>query len=141
MPFRPGFQASKFADGHILTFWIADVETGAAEKVWHEPLAEAETFRPVNALTWAGDRLVFRLERDNWPHYFSVPASGGLDAVPENLTPGEGEAEFVGFSADGRTLFYTSNVGDLDHRDLWASPISGTGASALTKGEIGRAHV
>ncbi len=131
----PGFQSSKFSDGHILTFQVADVETGVAEKVWHDPISDQGVFRPVNALTWAGDHLVFQLERDNWPHYFSVPASAALEAVPVNLTPGAGEAEFVGFSADGRTLFFTSNVGDLDHRDLWASPTSGSGAVSLTKGD------
>jgi dipeptidyl aminopeptidase/acylaminoacyl peptidase len=64
-----------------------------------------------------------------------VPASGGLDAVPVNLTPGDGEAEFVGFAPDGGTLFYSTNVGDIDRRDLWATPTAGGEPKQLTRGE------
>jgi len=130
----PGFQVAKFADGRVLTFRTADVATGKAELAWQEPLDD-ETYRAVNAVTWAGDHLVFRLERNNWAHYFSVPAAANLDAVPADLTPGDGEAEFVGYSADGRTLYYTSNVGDIDRRDLWATPTGGGEAVQLTKGD------
>ncbi len=130
----PGFQSSKFADGHTLTFWVAEVESGKGEKVWHDPLDD-QTFRTIRSITWAGDCLVFQLERNNWQHYYSVPVSGGMDSVPTNITPGEGEAEFVGFSADGKTLYYTSNAGDIDRRDLWQSPTLGGPPVQLTKGD------
>jgi len=130
----PGFQAAKFADEHTLTFWVADVESGKAEKVWHNPLDD-QSFLAIRQITWAGDSLVFQLERNNWRHYYSVPVSGGADSIPTNLTPGEGEAEFVGFSPDGKTLYYTANVGDIDRRDLWQSPTSGGAPVQLTKGE------
>jgi dipeptidyl-peptidase-4 len=130
----PGFQTAKFADGHVLTFQVADVETGKAVEVWHDPLDDA-TFRTVNQVVWAGEALVFRLERNNWPHYYSVPVAGKPDALPTNITPGDGETEFIGFSADGRTLYYTSNVGDIDRRDLWStSTLAGTPVQ-LTKGD------
>jgi len=129
-----GFQASKFADGHMLTFWTADVESGKGERIWREPLAD-ETMRNIRTIAWAGDSLVFLVERNNWRHYYSVPARGGLDFVPVDLTPGDGEAEYVGTSADGKTLFYTSNAGDIDRRDLWKTPTSGGGPSRLTKGD------
>ena len=130
----PGFQEAKFADGHVLAFWVVDVAKNEGHKVWHDPLDDP-SFRSVREVIWAGESLVFRLERTNWQHYYSVPVSGPPDAAPVNLTPGDGEAEYVGFSADGRTLFYTSNVGDIDRRDLWASPTSGGGPSQLTKGD------
>jgi len=130
----PGFQEAKFADGRVLTFWVADVEKNAGEKVWHEPLDD-QSFRAVREIIWAGGNLIFRLERNNWQHDYSVPLAGGPDSAPINLTPGEGEAETIGLSADGRTLFYTSNVGDIDRRDLWASPTAGGGPTQLTKGE------
>jgi dipeptidyl aminopeptidase/acylaminoacyl peptidase len=130
----PGFQSSKFADGHTLTFWVAEVESGKGEKVWHDPLDD-QTFRNIRSITWAGESLVFQLERNNWQHYYSVPVSGGVDAAPTNITPGEGEAEFVGFSADGKTLYYTSNAGDIDRRDLWQSPTLGGPPVQLTKGD------
>jgi len=130
----PGFQAAKFADGHTLTFWVADVESGKAEKVWHNPLDD-QSFLAIRQITWAGESLVFQLERNNWRHYYSVPILGGADSIPTNLTPGEGEAEFVGFSPDGKTLYYTTNVGDIDRRDLWQSPTSGGAPVQLTKGD------
>ena len=53
-----------------------------------------------------------------------------------DLTPGAGEAEFIGLSADGRTLYYTSNAGDPDRRHLWRSPTAGGNpAVQLTQGE------
>jgi len=130
----PGFQSSKFADGHTFTFWVAEVESGKGEKVWHDPLDD-QTFRNIRSITWAGESLVFQLERNNWQHYYSVPVSGGVDSVPTNITPGEGEAEFVGFSVDGKTLYYTSNAGDIDRRDLWQSPTLGGPPVQLTKGD------
>jgi dipeptidyl aminopeptidase/acylaminoacyl peptidase len=129
----PGFQEAKFADGRVLTFWVADVERNEGEKAWHEPLDDPD-FRSIREIAWAGDALVFLLERNNWRHYYSVPAAGGPDSVPADLTPGEGEAEYVGYSADGKTLFYTSNAGDIDFRDLWAAPTSGGEPVQLTKG-------
>jgi len=131
----PGFQFSKFADGRTLTFWTADAATGAGELAWREPLDDPG-YRPVRSILWAGDRLIFELERNNWTHYFAVPASGGTDATPADLTPGEGETEFIGLSADGRTLYYTSNVGDPDRRHLWrAFPSGESPAVQLTQGE------
>ncbi len=130
----PGFVEAKFADGRTLTFWVADLKTGAAKKIWHAP-PDDTTLRAIRSVTWAGDHLVFALEPGNWPHYFSVPTSGEPDAVPVDITPGEGEAEFVGYSADGGTLFYTSNAGDIDHRDLWATPTAGGETRQLTRGD------
>ena len=130
----PGFQEAKFADGRTLTFWVADVATGAGEKIWQEPLDD-QTFRAVRNIVWADNNLVFQVERNNWRHYYSVPVSGNLDAQPVNLTPGEGEAEFVGFSADGKWLYYSTNVGDIDRRHLWKTPTSGGTPGQVTTGE------
>lgn len=131
----PGFQESKFEDGRILTFWVADVATGQASKVWREPLDDDAYRTTVRSIDWAGEHLVFRAERNNWQHYYSVPVSGSVDAAPANLTPGEGEAEFVGWSPDGKFLYYSTNVGDIDRRDVWRTPTSGGTAAPLTKGE------
>ncbi len=131
----PGFQSSKFADGRVLTFWTADAATGEGEMVWREPLDDP-AYRALRSILWAGDRLIFELERNNWRHDFAVPVSGGLDAAPIDLTPGPGETEFTALSGDGRTLFYTSNAGDIDRRHLWRAPTAGgLPPVQLTKGE------
>jgi dipeptidyl-peptidase-4 len=129
----PGFVQAKFADGHTLNICVVDLATGELSKVWHEPLDDA-SFRPM-AVAWAGDSFLFRQERNNWAHYYAILVSGTPDAVPFDLTPGEGEAEFVGLSPDGKTLYYTTNVGDIDRRHLWATPTAGGIPAQLTKGE------
>jgi len=129
----PGFVLSKFADGHMLNICIVDLATGELAKIWHEPI-EDTSFRPT-AITWAGDSFIFRQERNNWAHYYAILASGPVDAAPFDLTPGDGEAEFTGLSADGKILYYTSNAGDIDRRHLWATPTAGGTAAQLTKGE------
>lgn len=129
----PGFVLAKFADGHMLHICVVDLATGELNKVWHEPLDD-QSFRPT-AITWAGDSLVFRQERNNWAHYYAILVSGPVDAVPFDLTPGDGETEYVGLSADGKILYYTSNVGDIDRRHIWAVPTSGGIPAQLTKGE------
>lgn len=131
----PGFQESKFEDGRTLTFWVAEVATGKASKVWQEPLEDEAYRTTVRSIDWAGDHLVFRAERNNWQHYYAVRVSGGLDAEPANLTPGDGEAEFVGLSPDGKFLYYSTNVGDIDRRDVWRTPTSGGTPVQLTRGE------
>ena len=50
------------------------------------------------------------------------------------LTPGEGAVETMGLSADGSTLFYATNVGDIDRRHLWSVPTAGGAATQLTRG-------
>jgi len=131
----PGFQESKFEDGRTLTFRVADVASGNASKVWQEPLDDESYRTTVRSIDWAGENLVFRAERNNWQHYYSVAVSGAVDAAPVNLTPGEGEAEFVGLSPDGKFLYYSTHIGDIDRRDVWRTPTSGGAATQLTKGE------
>ncbi len=129
----PGFVLAKFADGHMLNICIVDLATGELAKAWHEPLDDT-SFRPTGIM-WAGDSFIFRQERNNWAHYYGILASGPADAVPFDLTPGDGEAEFIGLARDGKTLYYTTNVGDIDRRHLWATPTAGGIPAPLTKGE------
>lgn len=129
----PGFVLAKFADGHTLNICVVDLANGELSKIWHEPLDD-QSFRPT-AITWAGDSLVFRQERNNWAHYYAILVSGPVEAVPFDLTPGDGEAEFIGYAPDGKTLYYTTNAGDIDRRHLWATPTAGGLPAQLTKGE------
>ncbi|MDQ8165253.1 MAG: alpha/beta fold hydrolase, partial [Gemmatimonadota bacterium] len=57
-------------------------------------------------------------------------------AQPIILTPGEGMMEQTGISPDGKWLFYSTNVGDIDRRHIWKVPTSGGDAVRVTTGEI-----
>jgi dipeptidyl-peptidase-4 len=129
----PGFQQAAFPGGHTLTIWVADVATGEAREVWRHSL-EDRSFAPNNNITWVGNSFLFQLERNNWRHYYALPAAGGEKVVPVNLTPGEGEAEFIGYSKDGAFLYYSTNVGDIDRRHLWKTPTAGGTPVQLTQG-------
>ena len=129
----PGFRQARFKDGHTLTFWVADLETGKAHKFWHNP--EDRTFGNIRSFEWAGDSVIFQLERNNWRHYYAVQIDGDPDAIPVDITPGEGLAEFTGLSKDGMYLYYCTNVGDIDRRHLWKTPTSGGRSVQLTKGD------
>jgi dipeptidyl aminopeptidase/acylaminoacyl peptidase len=44
-------------------------------------------------------------------------------------------AESIGLSSDGKTLFYASNVGDIDRRHVWRVPTAGGQAVQITTGD------
>ncbi len=78
--------------------------------VFHGIVADHQVF-------WTADgRLVFPWERTGWCHLYSVAVTGGK-AV--ELTPGHGEVEDVEESADRKTIYFSSNTGDIDRRHLW----------------------
>ncbi len=136
----PIYQQASLAGGYPLAIWVADVASGEAHEIWHPAQADP-AFAPTNRIDWAGKNLVFLLERNNWRHYFSLPAAGGENVVPVDLTPGEGEvpgadeSETLGFSKDGAYLFYGTNVNDIDRRHIWKTPTNGGTPIQLTSGE------
>ncbi|MFC1564812.1 S9 family peptidase [candidate division KSB1 bacterium] len=126
--------SSTFRDGKALTIWIGNSETGEADKIWHNP--PDSSYLGIRTILWADKSIVFQLDRNKWRHYYSIPADlSDPDFIPVNLTPGEGFAEQTGFSADGKYLYYSSNAGDIDHRDLWRSETKGGKPKQLTKGD------
>lgn len=129
-----GLTRAAFKGGYTLSFWVADVATGKGREFWHNQ-PDDRVLRGVRSIEWAGENVMFRLDRDNWRHYYSVPLAGG-EAEPIDLTPGEGLAEYIGLSKDGRQLYYATNVGDIDRRHLWRTPTSGGESVQLTDDEI-----
>jgi dipeptidyl aminopeptidase/acylaminoacyl peptidase len=129
----PGLTRATFKGGYTLSFWVADVATGEAREVWHNK-PDDPTFARVNNIDWAGTHLMFSAEPEEWIRYYSVNASGGT-TDPLTLTPGDGMVEFVSLSSDGRTLFYSTNAGDIDRRHIWRVPTSGGEAVQITTGQ------
>jgi len=115
---------------------VADVETGEGPEIWRADEGPGSAFRGVvapNQIFWsAGDHIVFPWEKEGWTHLYTVPVRGG---TAETLTPGTFEVEYVTMGADRRTIFYNSNQGDIDRRDLWSVPADGGRPSQLTRGD------
>ena len=121
------------------SLWVADVASGRATRLWQSPDtllgSFPETAGEVN-LHWAdGDRLVFLADLDNWPHLYSISATGGQ---PLLLTPGDYMVEHVAMSRDRKFVIYDANAGttadDGDRRHLFRVPVDSAAPVELTSG-------
>ncbi len=139
---------------HPWSIWTADAKTGLGHLVWKSPETLGGAYPDTEGranLHWAeGGRLVFLADLDDWPHLYSVPATGG---APLLLTPGQFMVEHVAESRDHRFLVYSANAGaeagDDDRRHLFRVPVDAAKPQALTSGQglewtpalAGEAHV
>jgi dipeptidyl aminopeptidase/acylaminoacyl peptidase len=121
------------------SIWIADAATGQGHLVWQSPNTLLGSYPQTEGganLHWAGGRLVFLAEFDNWPHLYSVPMTGG---TPLLLTPGAFMVEDVVESRDGRFLIYSANTGttkdDDDRRHIFRVATDAAAPIAVTSGE------
>jgi dipeptidyl aminopeptidase/acylaminoacyl peptidase len=121
------------------SIWTAAVADGAGQAVWKSPNTLAGSFPDTAGqanLHWvAGERIVFMAYLDDWPHLYSVSASGG---APVLLTPGDYMVEHVVESRDRRFMIYDANTGttagDDDRRHLFRVAADRAGSVALTSG-------
>jgi dipeptidyl-peptidase 4 len=128
-PQIPGLMRATFRGGYTFSMWVGDAATGEAHEFWHTTPDE-RVFTNINAIAWAGDRVVFTVTvpNDQWERYFSLPIAGPATVAPTLLTTTNGlieDASSVTLSKDGRTLYYTTNHGDIDRRHVWAVPTAG----------------
>src|SRR5262249_3234351 len=133
---RPGLFSAAFTGGYTLSFWVADVASGEGREFWHTVKDDTD-FTAVSSIRWADrDHVIFEAEPQEWTRWYSVPVSASSsDVRPIELTPGEGAVEHTAVSADGRTLFYSTNADDIERRHIWKIATAGGGAEQLTKGE------
>lgn len=134
---QPGFRATRAAQPWGIM--VADVASGQAREIFRATAGRGSVYWAIvadNQLFWmAGDRVVFPWERTGWTHLYSVPASGG---TPSELTPGNGEVEFVAASKDGTHLIYNTNIGDIDRRHVMRVAADGKSAPVAT---VNGAHI
>jgi dipeptidyl aminopeptidase/acylaminoacyl peptidase len=154
----PGLMRATFRGGYTLSVMKAAVASGQAEEVWHnEP--NDRLFGNIGNARLAGSHMVFpqnvgggrggrgrgapQPEQppagpvDEWDRYYSldlaVPGS-----KPVLLTTTDGLIEdqtSVAISADRKTLYYSTNAGDIDRRHIWAVPVAGGTPMQVTTGK------
>jgi dipeptidyl-peptidase 4 len=127
-PLIPGLCRSTFAGGHTIAVMIADVATRNARELWHNAPNDS-TFAAIQRMIWAGDHILLPVSplNDEFERYFSLDASA-TSAKPVMLTTTNGLIEdptSASVSADGKTLFYTTNASDIERRHIWAVPTAG----------------
>ena len=121
------------------SIWVADVQQNRGGRVWQSPDTLRGSFPQEGGdadLRWtAGNRLAFVSEMDNWPHLYTVPATGGAAKL---LTPGPFMVEDVTVTPDRRYLVYNANTGstpgDNDRRHLYRVSVEGGTPTAITRG-------
>ncbi len=106
-------------EGEPWSIWVTDVKSGESRCVFHADPGTGSVFHPVigkSQLFWTPDhRMLFPWEKTGWLHLYSIELNGG---PAKELTPGEGEVENVSASKDGNTIYYATNIGDIDRRHL-----------------------
>ena len=132
-----GFRATRSAQPWSIL--VADVASGTAKEIFRATAGRGSAYWPVvadNQLQWcAGDRIVFPWEKTGWVHLWSIAASGG---TPSELTPGNGEVEFVSTSQDASRIVYNTNIGDIDRRHVMTVAADGRSAPTAT---VAGAHI
>lgn len=134
----PGLCRSTFAGGHTLEIVAANVQTGAARKIWQNTKGDT-VFAALNRMMWGDGHIVFPLfpPGDEWDRYYSIPAAGGA-TQPIVLTTTDGmieDATSATLSKDGRTLYYSTNAQDIERRHIWAVPVAGGTPRQVTTGK------
>ena len=141
----PGLYRATFPGGYTLSVMVADVSRctaarireehadggcGPAHEIWHNQPND-RVFVAINRMLWGGDHLVFPLSPagDEYDRYYSLSATQP-GATPVMLTTTNGlieDATSATLSADGKTLFYSTNANDIEKRHIWAVRVAGGG--------------
>ncbi len=122
-------------EGQPWSIRVAHWATGEVREVFRAERGRGSVYRGIavaDQLLWMADgRIAFPWEKLGWTQLWAVPARGGA-AVP--LTPGEHEVEAAVLSPDRSTVFFTSNLRDVDRRHLWKIEAGSTTPVQMTHG-------
>ena len=144
----PGFFSSSFVGGYTLSLMVADIGGAKhmasplvavqipAREVWHNAPGDS-VFTSLAGMTWAGSHIAFpvNVPGDEWERWYAISATSG---APVRLTTTDGlieDATSVALSRDGgRTMYYTTNAGDIERRHIWAVPSAGGSPVRISSG-------
>lgn len=127
LPFTPK------REGYPWSIKSYNVTTGMTKEVWKADLGTGSVSTneiPVvdNQLLWATDNhLIFPWEKNGWQQLYTLNLTSGETKI---LTPGEGEVENVILSKNLQTIYYTTNIGDINRRHIWKVDVK-TGSPVL----------
>lgn len=128
----PGLTQGLLPGGATLAFYVADVTTGKGREFWRNGPNE-RTFTSIDNIQWASDSVLFGRSQEEWSRFYTVPFAGNVKS-PVLLPTGDGLVENTSLSSDGKYLYFSSNVTDIDRRHLWRVPTAGGPAEQLTSG-------
>ncbi|HEX8064490.1 MAG TPA: alpha/beta fold hydrolase [Allosphingosinicella sp.] len=114
---------------------LVDAVSGTARELWAAPRGAGARYYESRGqdLFWSHEgQLIFPWERSGWLHPYAIDAAKG--GTPRDLTPGAFEVEMFMLGADGRSLVFAGNSGDLDRRHVWRRPLSGGTPERVTGG-------
>lgn len=118
---------------------VSDLKTGQTQEVWKATEGRGSVFLddlPVvdNKLIWAQENnLIFPWEVNGWIQLYVINL---YDKVVTHLTPGQGEVENVTLTSDLSTIYYTTNIGDIDRRHIWVYDLKKKSNIQLTSENI-----
>ena len=127
------------------SIWAADARGGEPKQLWQAKPGIGSAYYPLDQdataagvergqLLWSTrDAIAFVWERDGWRHLYAIPAAGGEAKL---LTPGDGEVESAALAADGASLVYSTNIGDLDRRHIVSVGFDGSAPTPVAAGPI-----
>lgn len=122
-------------DGQFWSLHLYDLASGTDQTLWTPPRGQGSRFWGADdlGLEWTADgRILFPWEGSGWLRICAIDVHNA--APPHCLTPDGAEVSSYRLSTDGKSLFYTSNVGDTDHWRAWSQRLDGA-ATALTDKE------
>lgn len=120
-------------------FWslhVYDLASNTDHVAWIPPAGQgARFFAPEGSgLMWSdNDHILFPWEGSGWMRVCVVAAAGA--GTPACLTPDKAEVSSYRLSQDRKTLFYTSNAGNVDVWHAWQQPLDGSPSRRLTQSE------
>lgn len=130
LPFTPR------REGYPWSIRLHDLKTGITKEVWKADAGMGSISAneiPVvdNQLMWvAGNQVVFPWEKNGWQQLYMLDVSSGKT---KHLTPGNGEVENVTVSRNGQTVYYTTNINDINRRHIWKADVKTGTATQISK--------